>query len=180
MSRRLLYTILTLVMVIMPLKAVKVRTLTGEFRQVREQAMFDEPQESRGHFSFMADSLLRWEYTTPQKFGLIAKNNKVSILREDGSEQSTSAYALESLVKMIRQSIAGNWQEAAEQFNVEREETKDGVVITLTPVKRANKQAFSKMKIWLDKAEVLAKMVKMWEKNGDTTTIYFQNLQLNK
>lgn len=162
------------------LGATEVKTLQGDFVQVREQAMFQEPQESRGRFYFVADSLLRWEYTYPESFGLLANGSNIRLLRNGERAQASSAYALQSLVKMIMQSISGNFSQGQGIYRVETERTKDETVVTLTAEKRAGRQMFQKMTIWLDQEGVLAREVKMWERSGDCTTILFQNLRLNQ
>ncbi len=160
--------------------ATEVKTLQGNFLQVREQAMFAEPQESKGVFYFVADSLLRWEYTQPASLGIIANGKNIRLLRQNGQTQNSNAYALQAMVKMIMQTITGNLTADNGQFVVEKETGDNETLLTLTPAKRGNRQMFTRMQICLDKTGVIAKYVRMWEKSGDCTTIRFSNLQLNK
>ena len=160
--------------------AAEIKTLQGNFRQLREQALFAEPQESKGVFWFVADSLLRWEYTAPNAFGLIANGKEVKLLRDGKTSQAAGNYALQSLVQMIMQSISGSLLADNPQFQAVTEKQANETLVTLTPAKRNNRQPFVKMEIILDGTGVLAKQVKLYEKSGDTTTIFFSGLQLNK
>ncbi len=170
------------ILLICPLlaKALEIQTLKGEFTQIREQAMFAEPQESKGVFYFVADSLLRWEYTTPSSFGIIANGKDVKLLRNGIVSPSNNANALQNLVNMIMQTINGIDTDNNPTFDIITEQQDNDTILVLTPKKRSNRAAFTRMEIRLDRTGVLAKEVKMQEKSGDTTTIIFYNLQINQ
>ncbi len=162
------------------LHAQDIRTLQGDFVQIRSQAMFAEPQESRGVFYFVADTLLRWEYTSPTSFGLIVNGKQIILLRDGKAVQSNNTHALQALTGMIMQTIKGIERNSNSDFDIVYEKQGNNTILVLTPKKRANRSAFTRMEIHLDANSQLAKQVIMKEKSGDTTTIVFGNLRLNQ
>ena len=159
-------------------RAAEIKTMKGDFTQIREQAMFADPQESKGHFHFIADSLLRWEYTEPASFGIIADTKGVKLIRNGQISTENAPTPLKSMVSMIMQIISGIDTDNT-QFNVVSAKSSEGTILTLTPKKRSSQNLFIKMEITLDQTDIIARQVKMYEKSGDTTTIIFSNIKLN-
>ena len=178
MKKILIYILLTSAVFVA--KATEIQTLQGQFRQLREQAMFATPQESQGVFYYMADSLLRWEYTTPNSFGIIANGQNIKLLKDGKITSAENAHALQTMVNMIMQTISVNNLEDNTQFQIQTNVAGNETTLILTPKKRGARAMFTRMEIILDPSGILAKQVKMQEKSGDITTIIFSNLQLNK
>lgn len=160
--------------------ATNIQTLQGQFTQIREQAMFADPQESNGVFYFAADSLLRWEYTRPNSFGIIVNGDNIKMIKNDKITSANNTSALRNMVGMIMQTINPKDINDNQLFQIQATTSDDETILTLIPKKRGARSMFTNMEIRLDKDGILAKQVKMTEKSGDTTTIIFTNLKLNE
>ncbi len=176
---KLKITILIIFCATTHLFALDVQTLQGQFTQIRQQAMFDQPQQSKGVFYFVAPDKMRWEYTEPSSFGLIANKQDITLLQNGQKKQGNSQHAVQAMVSMIMQCIAGQFANNT-QFDVATEQQTDQTIITLTPKKQNRRLTFTKMQITLDQTGILAKEVILWEKTGDCTTIKFTDLQVNQ
>lgn len=138
-------------------------SLEADFRQVKEVKMLTEPQVNTGHVSYSAPDRMCWEYLSPDPYKW-----------ELGSQ--TTAPQVQQLLQFIVNSISGDYLNESAEFAVKQE----GNVYLLVPKKRELKQLFQSVQITMNAATKVAECVVLTEKNGDKSTIVFENVQIKE
>ncbi|MBR4564847.1 MAG: outer membrane lipoprotein carrier protein LolA [Paludibacteraceae bacterium] len=139
-----------------------VTSFVAQFVQQKQSPLFEVPQESVGVLTYHHPDYLRWEYTSPQPLVWELNGNKGNMSSQ-----------LKSIVKLIRESIKGDFEKAKSSFDV----TEDGNTIILIPQKSELKNIFRSIRITLNPSTLIADKVEMSEAEGDVTIIYFTNVQ---
>ena len=137
--------------------------LSADFCQTKQSAMLVEEQVSPGHLTYRAPDYLRWEYTSP-----------IQLVWELDGEKSNASPQVKRLLKLIMQTIACDNLQTTDDFEVSM---KNGVYYLL-PKNRELKQFFSAIQLEIDAQTKVARKVILTEKNGDISTIVFNNICL--
>ena len=137
--------------------------LSADFCQTKQSAMLVEEQVSPGHLTYRAPDYLRWEYTSP-----------IQLVWELDGEKSNVSPQVKRLLKLIMQTIACDNLQTTDDFEVSM---KNGVYYLL-PKNRELKQFFSAIQLEIDAQTKVARKVILTEKNGDISTIVFNNICL--
>ena len=137
--------------------------LSADFCQTKQSAMLVEEQVSTGHLTYRAPDYLRWEYTSP-----------IQLVWELDGEKSNASPQVKRLLKLIMQTIACDNLQTTDDFEVSM---KNGVYYLL-PKNRELKQFFSAIQLEIDAQTKVARKVILTEKNGDISTIVFNNICL--
>ena len=140
-------------------------SFVAQFIQQKQSPLFDAPQQSEGVLTYRQPDYLRWEYTSPQ-----------ALVWELEGDKGNMPRSLKNMVMLIRESIQGDFDNAATSFEVKRE----GNMVTLIPKKRELKHIFSSIAITLNPETQVADQVVMTESGGDVTTIYFTQVQFTE
>lgn len=137
--------------------------LSADFHQTKQSQILVEDQVSVGHLTYRSPDYLRWEYTAPMQ-----------LVWELDGEKTNVTPQVKRLLKLIMYTITCDELQSTVDFEVAIEKG----VYHLLPKNRELKQFFSAIQLEMDTTTNVAKKVVLTEKNGDITTIVFDNICL--
>ncbi len=161
-----------------------VKSIQCDFTQVRQSAMLKDKVTSKGKMSFSGKNL-KWEYTEPNKFALVVKeeNGQQQVyIQQDGKTRKADAQSgqlFKGIAQIVMGSVTGSALSDNGDFTVEMYTQGDKWVAKLTPKQAKLKKMFSSIYLYFNEKHNVVTKVEMKEANGDTTTITFGNVKLN-
>ena len=160
------------------------KSIQCDFTQVRQAAMLKEKMTSKGKMSFSGKNL-KWEYTEPNKFALVVKeeNGQQQVyIQQDGKTKKAdgqSGQLFKGIAQIVMGSVTGRALSDNGDFTVEMFTQGDQWVAKLTPKQAKLKKMFSSIHLYFNEKHNAVTKVEMKEANGDTTTITFTNVKLS-
>ncbi len=160
--------------------AKETTTIDSDFTQYKYLSFLSEEIESKGHFSFKKDNLLRWEYFEPFEYLIILNDSKLMIKdEEDVSNFDLDAnQAFQKINDMIVNSVQGNVLDEA-MYDMTFKENTDYYFVELIPVDEKMKEYMQGIHLYFDRGDYTVSKIKMIELSADYTTIKFYNKKLN-
>ena len=161
-----------------------VKSIQCDFTQVRQSAMLKEKMTSKGKMSFSGKNL-KWEYTEPNKFALVVKeeNGQQQVyIQQDGKTRKAdgqSGQLFKGIAQIVMGSVTGTALSDNGDFTVEMFTQGDQWVAKLTPKQAKLKKMFTSIHLYFNEKHNAVTKVEMKEANGDTTTITFTNVKLS-
>ncbi len=134
--------------------------LEADFIQTKTSALLTEPLVSSGHLSYKSPDYLRWEYTVP-----------TSLVWEINGEKSNVSRQALAITRLIMKSVQGAYLVENNDFEV----TKQDDTYILVPKRKQLSQLYKKIEMLFSAQTGLAHEIRLFEKNGDITSIVFQN-----
>jgi len=157
------------------------RALQSDFIQTKNLSMLEEKVVSKGRFSFVQPNRLRWEYSAPYQYAIVASDNKFFI--KDGNSK-VKRYDLNSN-KVFREindimitCVNGDVLESG-RFIVKYFENEKGYKIELTPKNKMMAETLKKITMYFDRQVTSVSRIEMLEPGGDITELDFQNKKIN-
>ena len=160
-----------------------VKSIQCDFTQVRQSTMLKEKQTSKGKMSFSGKNL-KWEYTEPNKFALVVKeeNGQQQVyIQQDGKTKKAdgqSGQLFKGIAQIVMGSVTGTALSSGD-FTVEMYTQGTQWVAKLTPKQTKLKKMFTSIHLYFNDKHNAVTKVEMKEANGDMTTITFTNMKLN-
>ena len=160
-----------------------VKSIQCDFTQARQSTMLKEKQTSKGKMSFSGKNL-QWEYTEPNKFALIVKeeNGQQQVyIQQDGKTRKAdgqSGQLFKGIAQIVMGSVTGTALSDNGDFSVEMYTQGNQWVAKLTPNQPKLKKMFANIYLYFNEKHNAVTKVEMNEANGDVTTITFNNLKL--
>lgn len=164
------------------LESAKLKTLQADFTQKKFMKILSKPLISEGRFYYSAPDSFRWEYMTPLRSLVLARNNKTRrFIYSDGKmveDKTGGAQAMTIVLHDVSDWISGKF----DQNPSFRAAITEGVhtTITLTPVEKKMTGFIQKIEIVLSLGTATVKSVKIVEDANTFTQIDFHNVQTNK
>ena len=161
-----------------------VKSIQCDFTQVRQSAMLKEKMTSKGKMSFSGKNL-KWEYTEPNKFALVVKeeNGQQQVyIQQDGKTRKAdgqSGQLFKGIAQIVMGSVTGTALSDNGDFTVEMFTQGDQWVAKLTPKQAKLKKMFTSIHLYFNEKHNAVTKVEMKEANGDGTIITFANMKLN-
>jgi len=161
-----------------------VKSIQCDFTQVRQSTMLKEKQTSKGKMSFSGKNL-KWEYTEPNKFALIVKeeNGQQQVyIQQDGKTKKAegqNGQLFKGITQIVMGSVTGTALSNNGDFTVEMYTQGNQWVAKLTPKQPKLKKMFTAIHLYFNEKHNAVTKVEMKEANGDMTTITFTNTKLN-
>ena len=161
-----------------------VKSIQCDFAQVRQSAMLKEKMTSKGKMSFSGKNL-KWEYTEPNKFALVVKeeNGQQQVyIQQDGKTRKAdgqSGQLFKGITQIVMGSVTGTALSDNGDFTVEMFTLGEQWVAKLTPKQAKLKKMFTSIHLYFNEKHNAVTKVEMKEANGDTTTITFTNVKLS-
>ncbi|MGZ3884937.1 MAG: LolA family protein [Bacteroidia bacterium] len=154
--------------------------IESDFTQEKNLSVLSEKVNSKGHFSFKKENMLRWEYTTPYKYLIVINKDKIWIR----DEKKTTKYDLNSnkVFKEINDVMISSVQGTifkSNKFKVSYYENDKYYKLELIPQVAAMKESLKKINMYFDKTVTSVSKLDMIEPNDDYTTLEFVNKKLN-
>ncbi len=161
-------------------KADKVRTIKSEFTQVKEMDFMEEAVESKGRFAFKEPNYVAWEYTEPFQHKILIRDDKLSIKGEKKKDEYEigSNEMFQKMNEMIVSSVRGQVFDN-EDFQLAYYENESAYLVAMKPRDKGMKEFFEQMQLYFSKGEYEVKKVVMLGSSDDSTTITFQNKEVN-
>ena len=153
----------------------KMNTLQVDFTQEKSSKALTSKVVSKGKMSYKKTNFLRWTYTSPSSYSIIL-NERGAFLKKGNS--STPNKALGELGGLIARTIGGNGLVNNNDFTISYYKSND-ILVYMIPKNKRLQTMYKSMEVYLNPQSYLATKVKLFEKNGDVTTITFSNHKQN-
>jgi len=156
-------------------------SLESDFTQVKDLSVLSEKIVSKGHFCFLKQNNLRWEYSDPYKYVIVINKDKILIKDESNKvkkyDMSTNKVFKE--INDIMISCVNGDILRSSKFKITYFENDKGYKLELVPLVKSMKESLKKINMYFDKNVTSVIKLEMVENGDDTTTIDFTNKKLN-
>ena len=156
-----------------------IKSLTADFRQVKDIAILQEKMVSTGKMWF-ADGMLRWEYVSPYTYLFILNKEKVLLQssQTSGKMDVNSNRLFKSIARIIMNSITGQGLAGGGDFKVRMFLDGGCYVAELEPLKKEMKQMFKTVRLHFGRDLKFCEVV-LVDNSGETVTTML-NAEYNK
>jgi outer membrane lipoprotein-sorting protein len=155
------------------------RTLQGDFVQVKELSFMDDKVTSEGKMYYKKADKIRWEYTKPYKYVFTMDGKNVRMGDKTNAVPVNSSKMFGEISKVMIGGVSGSGLVGSPDFDAGFMVGKDDYKIVLTPKKKEIKDLFSTVQLYVNKADHRIRSVELVEKSGDRTTITLKNVRIN-
>lgn len=157
------------------------KTMQGDFIQVKELSFMDEKVMSEGKMYYKKTDKIRWEYTKPYKYVFSMDGRQVRMTSGDKTSRVPvgSSRMFGEISKVMVGGVSGSGLVDSPDFDARFMVGKDDYKVILTPKKKEVKDLFSSVQLYVGKADSRVRSVELTEKSGDKTTITLKNVQVN-
>ena len=157
-----------------------VNSIESDFTQEKNLSILSEKVNSKGHFVFKKENMLRWEYSSPYKYLIVINKDKIWIK----DEKKTSKYDMNTnkVFKEINDIMISCVQGTifkAGKFTIAYFENDKYYKLELSPLQKNMKESLKKINMYFDKNVTSVSKLYMIEPNEDYTTLEFINKKLN-
>lgn len=155
------------------------KSIKTDFVQKKHMEFLTNDIESKGKMYLNAEGMLRWQYSEPNKYSIIFKNNKIFI--DDNGKKSTvdgDQKMFQKISKLISGSVRGNLFDD-DEFDIRYYKKDNTIFVKLTPKNKEMTKYISKVILTFQKNDSTVSQVKLIEPSGDYTLIMFKDKQLN-
>lgn len=155
------------------------KSIKTDFVQKKHMEFLTNDIESKGKMYLNAEGMLRWQYTEPNKYSIIFKNNKI-LIDDDGKKSTVDGdqKMFQKISKLISGSVRGNLFDD-DEFDISYYKKGDNILVKLTPKNKEMTKYISKVILTFPKNDSTVSQVQLIEPSGDYTLIMFKDKQLN-
>lgn len=155
------------------------KSIKTDFVQKKHMEFLTNDIESKGKMYLNAQGMLRWQYTEPNKYSIIFKNNKI-LIDDDGKKSTVDGdqKMFQKISKLISGSVRGNLFDD-DEFDISYYKKGDNILVKLTPKNKEMTKYISKVILTFPKNDSTVSQVQLIEPSGDYTLIMFKDKQLN-
>ena len=155
------------------------KSIRTDFVQKKHMSFLSNDIESKGKMYLNAAGVLKWEYTSPNKYSVIFKDN-VILINDNGKKNtvSTDQKMFKKINHLISGSLSGRLFDDKE-FSISYFKSGNYIVVKLLPNDKTLKKYIQKVHLYFPKNKGTVAKVKMVEPSGDYTFIVFKNKELN-
>lgn len=161
--------------------ANNMKTMQGDFMQVKELSFMDDKMTSEGKVYYKKANKIRWEYTKPYKYVFSMDGQQVRMTSGDKTSKVPvrSNKLFGEISKVMVGGVSGSGLVDSPDFDARFMVGKDDYKVILTPKKKEIKDLFSSVQLYVGKTDNRIHSVELVEKSGDKTTITLKNIQVN-
>ena len=156
------------------------KTIVSDFVQYKHLSFLSNDVETQGKLAFKVPGLIKWEYTSPYKYSVIFKDDKLFI--DDEGDKSKidigSNKMFKGLNNLITNSVKGNMFDD-NAFDISYFKVDDYYLIKFIPKDENMLQFIAKFELKFDIKTSDVTEVKMIEPSEDYTKIVFKNKTRN-
>lgn len=164
----------------------KVTTIQSSFRQDKMISFLSKKVVSSGRFILEksgTESRIKWEYTTPFKYIIVIDGKK--IMMKDGTKitkfDMSSSRVFEEINRIMVGSLNGTILNDSENFSFKIFEKEKELNVSMTPkAKSVMSKYFQTIEMTMDKSDFTVSMLRMVERTGDATDLFFTDKSVNK
>jgi len=156
------------------------QTIVSDFVQYKHLSFLSNDVETQGKLAFKVPGLVKWEYTSPYKYSVIFKDDKLFI--DDEGDKSKidigSNKMFKGLNSLITNSVKGNMFDD-NAFEISYFKVDDFYLVKFIPKDENMLQFITKFELMFDIKTSDVVEVKMIEPSEDYTKIVFKNKTRN-
>ncbi|MDR1524175.1 MAG: outer membrane lipoprotein carrier protein LolA [Tannerella sp.] len=156
------------------------KTLQGDFIQVKELSFMDDKVTSEGKMYYSRTDKIRWEYTKPYKYVFTMDGKNVRMGDKTNKVPVSSSKMFSEISKVMIGGVSGSGLVGSADFAAVFMVGKDDYKVILTPKKKEIKDLFSTVQLYVGKEDHRIHSVELMEKSGDKTTITLKNVRINE
>lgn len=160
-------------------KSKNIKTITTDFNQNKKMAFLENDIASKGRMLLNAQGFLKWQYTEPNKYSIIFKNDKIYI--NDNGTKSTANVdqrLFKKISALISSSIKGDVFNDTE-FVYDYYKKGNTILVKMTSKDKTLMKYIKNIELTFPKDDFLVSEVKLIEPSGDFTLITFKNRKIN-
>lgn len=161
--------------------AAQLQSMQCDFVQTKSLKLLNQKMVSKGKMYYQKNDKLCWQYVSPYNYTFVLNGAKVMLRNEKRSDvidvQQNKMF--KEIARIMMNSVLGKCLTDEKDFKVTMQQGKVEWVATLVPLRSNMKQLFQKIQISFHQAQMMVSMVKLFEKNGDQTTIQLKNIKTN-
>jgi outer membrane lipoprotein-sorting protein len=160
--------------------AQQTQTISSSFKQTKHMKMMNEKMQSKGLFYYKQTDKIRIEYTHPFTYLLVMNAGQIMVKDENKSNKinTKNSKTMQSVNKVMMDCMRGTVF-ANKDFSVKAFDSKSQYLMQLTPVNASMKNLFSRVDVYIDKANNGVTKLLMTETGGDYTEMNFSNIVFN-
>lgn len=154
-------------------------SIRTDFEQSKHMAFLSNDIQSKGKMYLRSDGSLKWEYTSPNNYSVIFKNN-VILINDNGKKSTVSGD--QDMFKKINHLIAGSVSGKLfddKEFVINYFKSGKDILVKLVPNSKTLKKYIGEVNLYFPQTEATVSKVKLIEPSGDFTLITFINKELN-
>jgi len=160
----------------------RVESLEAGFVQRRESSMLLEPDVSRGTFSYVAPSSVRWEYSAPKAISVVIDGEEMLTWYHDLGRAERLKVGRYSDQVLKYMGASGSFDALMEYFQLRvrfPEDPSKPYEVELTPRYERVAQRMAGMTVWVDRDHYLPVRLRYETAEGDVTEYQFEDLKVN-
>lgn len=156
-----------------------IKSIRTDFIQQKHMDFLSNDIESKGKMFLRENGDLRWEYTSPNQYSIIFKDNKV-LINDDGKKSSVDGGSkmFKKINQLISKSVSGNIFDDTD-FELAFFQVKNGIQVHIVPTNATVEKYIKQIYLTFPNQESTVSRVKLIEPSGDYTLINFVNKELN-
>lgn len=156
-------------------------SIESDFIQVKNLAVLSEKITSKGHFCFLKQNNLRWEYSEPYRYVIVINKEKILIKDENNKvkKYDMNSNKVFKEVNDIMISCVNGDILRSNKFSIHYFESEKSYKLELVPLLKSMKESLKKINMYFDKSVSSVIKLEMIENGEDITTIDFINKKLN-
>jgi len=160
-----------------------IRTLSADLEMTTHNRLLKDPVVYRGRFYMTKPDSVRWEFDSPEEMRfIIARDEYVGYYPAQKKAERKSIKRWST--QLFRYFGLGQRSEELAKFydiSLEAESELDGCrLLVMTPKKRRARKRVEDVRFWVDDRTLLPVRVEYRSVDGDTRTVEFRDMQLNR
>ncbi len=161
--------------------AAEITSLQCDFSQVKNLSLLQAAMTSEGKMYYKGGHSLRWEYTSPYTYTFVLNGDQVMMRSADKTDvvDVKSSRMFQQIARIMLNSVTGRSLTDTEDFAVEMYVQEGQWLAELRPKRKEMAQLFDRVRLWIDPASRMVRVVELIEKGGDTTRIEMRNVRKN-
>lgn len=158
-------------------KTKAIKSFTGQFRQTRETTMLKESVVSSGRISFNRGGAIKWEYLKPQAKVIEIKGESLSV---DGVSSGRGNRMAKGIAGMVSDMLQQGKVADERVFDFKLYDEGKTYNLKAKPKRRDMQRMMSAVDITFNRDDGSVRKMVLTEKDGNRTTIEFEDLKIEK
>ena len=161
-------------------EAVKINSISSNFKQEKTLTALTETITSQGTFNFKRTNKVKLEYKKPFSYVMLMNGDKM-IVKDDGHENTVNLRSnklFQQINRIVVDCIQGTILDSKDFTSKVYENPKE-FLLEMTPTSKSLKGFFQTIVLIVEKKDYSVDSIKMNEPSGDTTIITFTEKKIN-
>lgn len=161
-------------------EAVKISSISSNFKQEKTLTALTETITSQGTFNFKRTNKVKLEYKKPFSYVMLMNGDKM-IVKDDGHENTVNLKSnklFQQINRIVVDCIQGTILDSKD-FTSKVFENQKEFLLEMTPTSKSLKGFFQTIILIVEKKDYSVDSIKMNEPSGDTTIITFTEKKIN-